>query len=185
MAFVKVVGGSEVYNFRVQSSVHLYSKNWSFSISNTGTLSHCRPERHRDAQESAPQPLNASAAMQCTTHHAKAGTRGKVGARSVLAAASRRGGYRAACQRSAPHVPLVCGTVHGARGPSPSRTVKELAARGHIHASAKYNRVALSNRGKGMTKYIAMQRHQQPATAPVLQPPNVSTVSCSLEASRC
>jgi hypothetical protein len=54
MAFVKVVGGSEIYNFCIQSFVHLYSKNWSFSISNTGTLSRCRPERRRTATSRAP-----------------------------------------------------------------------------------------------------------------------------------
>jgi hypothetical protein len=55
MAFVKVVGGSEIYNFRIQSFVHLYSKNWSFSISNTCTLSRCRPERSHAPSASAPE----------------------------------------------------------------------------------------------------------------------------------
>jgi hypothetical protein len=55
MAFVKVVGGSEIYNFRIQSFVHLYSKNWSFSISNTCTLSRCRPERSRAPSAFAPE----------------------------------------------------------------------------------------------------------------------------------
>jgi hypothetical protein len=27
MVFVKIVGGSEIYNFRIQSFVHLYSEN--------------------------------------------------------------------------------------------------------------------------------------------------------------
>jgi hypothetical protein len=34
MAFVKVVGGSEIYNFRIQSLVHLFSKFWSYSCLN-------------------------------------------------------------------------------------------------------------------------------------------------------
>jgi hypothetical protein len=34
MAFVKIVDGSEIYNFRIQSFVHLYSKKWSYSLSN-------------------------------------------------------------------------------------------------------------------------------------------------------
>jgi hypothetical protein len=54
MVFVKVVGGSEIYNFRIQSFVHLYSKNWSFSISNAGTLSRCRLERRRAPRRPRP-----------------------------------------------------------------------------------------------------------------------------------
>jgi hypothetical protein len=34
MAFVKVVGGTEIYNFCVQSLMHFYTKFWSFSILN-------------------------------------------------------------------------------------------------------------------------------------------------------
>jgi hypothetical protein len=54
MAFVKVVGGSEIYNFRIQNFVHFYSKIWSFSSSNTGTMTRCRPERRRTATLRAP-----------------------------------------------------------------------------------------------------------------------------------
>jgi hypothetical protein len=36
MTFVKVVGGIEVYNFRIQSLVHFYTNFWSYSISNSG-----------------------------------------------------------------------------------------------------------------------------------------------------
>jgi hypothetical protein len=34
MAFVKVVGGTEIYNFCIQSFVHFSKKFWSKSISN-------------------------------------------------------------------------------------------------------------------------------------------------------
>jgi hypothetical protein len=34
MAFVKVVAGNEIYNFRIQSFVHFYSKFWSYLCSN-------------------------------------------------------------------------------------------------------------------------------------------------------
>jgi hypothetical protein len=34
MAFVKVVGGFEIYNFRIQHLVHFYTRFWSFSIFN-------------------------------------------------------------------------------------------------------------------------------------------------------
>jgi hypothetical protein len=37
MAFVKVVGGSEIYNFCIQSFVHFYSNFWSYSCSNGGS----------------------------------------------------------------------------------------------------------------------------------------------------
>jgi hypothetical protein len=38
MAFVKVVEGSEIYNFRIQGLVHFYSKICSYSYSNRGTM---------------------------------------------------------------------------------------------------------------------------------------------------
>jgi hypothetical protein len=34
MAFVKVVGGNEIYNFRIQSFVHFSTNFWSYSIPN-------------------------------------------------------------------------------------------------------------------------------------------------------
>jgi hypothetical protein len=36
MTFVKVVGGIEIYNFRIQSFVHYYTNFWSYLISNMG-----------------------------------------------------------------------------------------------------------------------------------------------------
>jgi hypothetical protein len=37
MAFVKVVEGSEIYNYSIHHFVHFYSKFWSFSISNNAS----------------------------------------------------------------------------------------------------------------------------------------------------
>jgi hypothetical protein len=56
MAFVKVVGGSEIYNFRIQRFVYFYSKFWSFSGLNTGTSTRCRPVHRRAATSCAPRP---------------------------------------------------------------------------------------------------------------------------------
>jgi hypothetical protein len=36
-AFVKVVEGSEIYNFAIHLFVHFYSNFWSFSISNSAS----------------------------------------------------------------------------------------------------------------------------------------------------
>jgi hypothetical protein len=43
MAFEKVVGGTEIYNFRIQSFMHFYTKFWSFSILNQGSATHLDP----------------------------------------------------------------------------------------------------------------------------------------------
>jgi hypothetical protein len=43
MAFVKVVGGTEIYNFRIQSFMHFYTKFWSLSISNQGSAKRLGP----------------------------------------------------------------------------------------------------------------------------------------------
>jgi hypothetical protein len=43
MAFVKVVGGIEIYNFRIQSFVHFYTIFWSFSNSNSGPAARSGP----------------------------------------------------------------------------------------------------------------------------------------------
>jgi hypothetical protein len=37
MAFVNVVGGNEIYNFRIHHFVHFYSRIWSFWCSNRGS----------------------------------------------------------------------------------------------------------------------------------------------------
>jgi hypothetical protein len=37
MAFVKIVGGSEIYNFRIKNLVHFYSNFWRKSRSNLGS----------------------------------------------------------------------------------------------------------------------------------------------------
>jgi hypothetical protein len=82
MAFVKVVGGIEIYNFRIQSFVHFYTYFWSYLISNSG-LAKCsvqgtdaprhrarprdgRPWRPRHAQPQAP-PTEAAASLGIRT----------------------------------------------------------------------------------------------------------------------
>jgi hypothetical protein len=56
MTSVKVVGGSEMYNFCIQSFMHFCSKIWSFSGSNTVTPTRCRLERRDIARACAPVP---------------------------------------------------------------------------------------------------------------------------------
>jgi hypothetical protein len=46
MAFVKVVGGTEIYYFGIQSSVHFSTKFWSKSISNRSKVL-CTPSYAR------------------------------------------------------------------------------------------------------------------------------------------
>jgi hypothetical protein len=49
MAFVKVVGGSEIYNFRIQCFVHFSTKVWRNFRSKSPSLKHSRPGRRRAA----------------------------------------------------------------------------------------------------------------------------------------
>jgi hypothetical protein len=78
MAFVKIVGGIEIYNFRIRSCVHFYTNFCSYLISNSGLAKHlgqgaaaprrrarsraCRPWRPRQAQPKAP-PTEAAASL--------------------------------------------------------------------------------------------------------------------------
>jgi hypothetical protein len=59
-AFVKVVGGSEIYNFPIHHFVHFYSNFWSFSISNSELIWALRrgiaPARAPSAPARAPRP---------------------------------------------------------------------------------------------------------------------------------
>jgi hypothetical protein len=48
-AFVKVVEGSEIYNFPIHHLMHFYSNFWSFRRSNRGAVSQGRAGRHRTA----------------------------------------------------------------------------------------------------------------------------------------
>jgi hypothetical protein len=62
MAFVKVVGGSEIYNFRIQSFVHFYSNFWSYSCSNGGSAKQTgRPRSVLRRRDVAPAPLGVRA----------------------------------------------------------------------------------------------------------------------------
>jgi hypothetical protein len=62
MSFVKVVEGSEIYNFPIHHFVHFYSKFWSFACSNSGSAKRVqvrvRPRRppRRPHQRRAPRP---------------------------------------------------------------------------------------------------------------------------------
>jgi hypothetical protein len=63
MAFVKVVEGSEIYNFPIYRSVQFYSKVWSFACSNSGSAKRVRASRRRDvAHPRAPRRLGVWAA---------------------------------------------------------------------------------------------------------------------------
>jgi hypothetical protein len=50
---VKVVGGFEISNFRIQRLVHFYTRFWSFSILNKEPATLLRLERRRAATSSA------------------------------------------------------------------------------------------------------------------------------------
>jgi hypothetical protein len=54
MAFVKVVGGSEIYNFRIQCFVHFSTKVWRNFRSKSSSLKHSRPGRRRAATSRSP-----------------------------------------------------------------------------------------------------------------------------------
>jgi hypothetical protein len=60
---VKVVGGCEISNFRIQSLVLFYSKIWSYSCSNRCSAKQSRPEHRRTATSRTPRapPSSASA----------------------------------------------------------------------------------------------------------------------------
>jgi hypothetical protein len=47
MAFVKVVEGSEIYNFPIHHLVHFYSKFWSFERSNRTTVARIQAGQRR------------------------------------------------------------------------------------------------------------------------------------------
>jgi hypothetical protein len=55
MAFVKVVGSFEIYNFHIQYLVHFYTRFWSFSIFNKGLAA--RLGSNATATSRAPRPL--------------------------------------------------------------------------------------------------------------------------------
>jgi hypothetical protein len=60
MAFVKVVGGIEIYNFCIQSFVHFYTNFWSYLISNSGPakrLGHGAAAPRRHARPRAGRPF--------------------------------------------------------------------------------------------------------------------------------
>jgi hypothetical protein len=54
MTIVKVVEGSEIYNFPIHHLVHFYSKFWSFTCSNSGTVKRIRASQRRVVLRAAP-----------------------------------------------------------------------------------------------------------------------------------
>jgi hypothetical protein len=65
MTFVKVVGGIEIYNFRIQGFVHFYTNFWRYLISNRGPAKRlgqgvAAPAR-RPTMASAPRVARGSA----------------------------------------------------------------------------------------------------------------------------
>jgi hypothetical protein len=72
MAFVKVVEGSDIYNFPIHHFLHFYSKFWSFTCSNSGTAKRNRVSRCRAglcAATSRRLGVCASAAPPEATRH--------------------------------------------------------------------------------------------------------------------
>jgi hypothetical protein len=67
MAFVKVVGGIEIYNFCIQSFVHFYTNFWSFSISKSG-LAKCSGQGAAAPRPRAPAGLDVSATRRPRPH---------------------------------------------------------------------------------------------------------------------
>jgi hypothetical protein len=62
--FVKVVEGSEIYNFPIQHFGHFYSNFWSFKRSNRGTMTQFWASRRRAAtSRAAPQHLGVRAPL--------------------------------------------------------------------------------------------------------------------------
>jgi hypothetical protein len=70
MTFVKVVGGIEIYNFRIQSFMHFYTKFWSFSILINGLATRLGPNAASRAR--APAYLGVRA-TRCSRPHAGRG----------------------------------------------------------------------------------------------------------------
>jgi hypothetical protein len=71
MAFVKVVGGTEIYNFRIQSFMHFYTKFWSFSILNQGSATRlgpnaAAPRRHAHPRAARPACVSAGLNVRAT-----------------------------------------------------------------------------------------------------------------------
>jgi hypothetical protein len=56
MAFVKIVEGSEIYNFPIHYFVHFYSKFWSFACSNGDSAKRVRASWRRAALCAATSP---------------------------------------------------------------------------------------------------------------------------------
>jgi hypothetical protein len=125
MTFVKIVGGIVIYNFRIQSFMHVYTKFWSFSILNNGSATRLGPNtaasqrrarphagRHRRPRHAPPkatrQPWRAPSpcarpleSSRPRAHHGQRRTGFVGGACRTRAGRGCRG--TAASSRSCPH----------------------------------------------------------------------------------
>jgi hypothetical protein len=70
MTFVKVVGGIEIYNFRIQCFVHFYTKFWSFSILNSGSAKCLGPNAAVPRCHARPRAARRACAMAGLGVHA-------------------------------------------------------------------------------------------------------------------
>jgi hypothetical protein len=74
MTFVKIVGGIVIYNFRIQSFMHVYTKFWSFSILNNGSATRLGPNTAASQRRARPRvvpacrPASASAPRTAQGH---------------------------------------------------------------------------------------------------------------------
>jgi hypothetical protein len=65
---MKVVGGCEISNFRIQRLVHFYTKIWSFSILNRGSATRLRLQCRSAATSLAPAGLGVRATRRPRPH---------------------------------------------------------------------------------------------------------------------
>jgi hypothetical protein len=64
IAFVKVVGGFEIYNFCIQSLVHFYTRFWIYLISNRGPAKRFGRGHHRAGRPRRPRRALSKAARR-------------------------------------------------------------------------------------------------------------------------
>jgi hypothetical protein len=106
---VKVVGGFEVSNFRIQRLVHCYTRFWSFSILNRGPATLLRLERRRAVtSRTLTRYARALAGLGvCATHR----PRPHIGRGMLLRHAPRPEAWESPWPR-ARHGPRCTGSVH-------------------------------------------------------------------------
>jgi hypothetical protein len=137
MAFVNVVGGNEIYNFRIHRLVHFYSRIWSFWCSNRDSANKlvsvvlCAATSRRDG---TPTP-----ARRAPRHSRPCAARGYLRPRSAVvpgraapeaARAPQRAGVRAraTCRRATHVVPAERAPLGPAIRPRPPALVRRTTA---------------------------------------------------------